>query len=86
MHCQFVSQKLVILFLVPVCSLFASSGVCANVNLIVITLKEQTGAESIVYSAERVTRSSSFTKWLNRRTVVKGIQIVSPLFICILKA
>ncbi len=62
MHCQFVSPKLVILFLVRVCSWFASSSVCADANLLVITPKEQTGAESIVYSAGTVTRSSSFTK------------------------
>ncbi len=42
---------------------FASSGVCANTNLILITSKEQNGAESIVYSARTVvTWSSSFTK------------------------
>ncbi len=41
---------------------FASCGVCADANLIVITPKEQTGAESIVYSGGTVTRSSSFTK------------------------
>ncbi len=44
------------------CSWFASSGVCANANLIVITSKEPAGAESIVYSAGAVTRRSSFTK------------------------
>ncbi len=54
--------KLIILLPVRVCSWFASSGVNANANLIVITPKEQTGAESIVYSAGTVTWSSSFTK------------------------
>ncbi len=44
------------------CSWFASSGFCASADLIVITPKEQTGAESIVYLAGTVTRSSSFTK------------------------
>ncbi len=44
------------------CSGFASSGVCANAILIAITSKEQSGAESIVYSAGTVTWSSSFTK------------------------
>ncbi len=38
-----------------VCSWFASTGICANANWIVITPKEQTGAESIVYSAGTVT-------------------------------
>ncbi len=41
---------------------FASFGFCANANLIVITPKEQAGAESIVYSAGTFTQSSSFTK------------------------
>ncbi len=62
MHCPFVTPKLVILFPVRVCSWFASSDVCANANLIVITPKEQTKAESIVYSARTVIQSSSFTK------------------------
>ncbi len=62
MYCQFVSPKLVILFPVRVCSWFASSSVCAKVNLTIIIPEEQTGAESIVYSAGTVTRSSSFTK------------------------
>ncbi len=53
-HCQFVSPKLVILFLVWSLPLL-STGVRANANLIVITPKEQTGAESIVYSAGTVT-------------------------------
>ncbi len=60
MHCQFISPKLVILLPVRVCSRFASSGVCPNANRKVITPKEQTGAESIVYSARTVIRSSSF--------------------------
>ncbi len=62
MHRQFVSPKLVILFPVRICSWFASSRVCANANLIVITPEEQTGAKSIVNSAGTVTRKSSFTK------------------------
>ncbi len=62
MRCLFVSPKLVIMFLVRACSSFASSGVCATANLIVITPNEQTGAESIVYLPGTVTRSSSFTK------------------------
>ncbi len=49
MHCQFVSLKLVILFTVRVYSWFANCSVCANANLIMITPKEQTVAESIVY-------------------------------------
>ncbi len=36
--------------------------VYANANLIVMTPKEQTGAESNVYSAGTVTGSSSLTK------------------------
>ncbi len=52
---QFVSPKLVILFPVRVCSWFASTGICTNANLIVITPKEQTGAGSIVYLAGTVT-------------------------------
>ncbi len=43
MHYQFVSTKLI-----------ASSGVCVKANLIEITPKEQTGAESIVYSTGTV--------------------------------
>ncbi len=54
MHVQFVNSKLVILLLVWVCSWFVSTGVFANANLIVITPKEQSGAESIVYSSGTV--------------------------------
>ncbi len=78
MDCQFVTPNLVILFSVRECSWFASSSVCANANLIVITPKEQTGAESIVYSAGTVTRSSSFTKpgFKNRITPEQTITVL----------
>ncbi len=56
MHHQFVSPRLVILFLAWVCSWFVtvSFDVCANTNFIVITPKEQTGAESIVDQLEHL--------------------------------
>ncbi len=80
MYCQFVNPKLVILF--RVCSRFAISGVRANANLIVITLKEQTGAESIAYSGGTVTRSSSFTKpgFKNQTAPEQTITTWYPMF------
>ncbi len=62
MHCQFVNPKLVILFPVRICPWFPSSGVCASANLIVITPKEQTGAERIFYSAGTITPEQFFYK------------------------
>ncbi len=41
---------------------FVSSGVCANTNPIVITPKEQNGAQSCGYSAGTVPWNRSFTK------------------------
>ncbi len=40
----------------------------------------------LTYLLSRTETTAQRYLWLNRHAVVKGIQIVSPLFICILKA
>ncbi len=84
-------SKLVILSPVRVCSGFASSGVYANANLIVISPKEQTGVESIVYSAGTITRSIYFTKpgfknqAVSEQTITNFIPIAQTLPRCCLQ-
>ncbi len=60
MHCQFVSPELVILFLVQDCSWFVTLWVLVFVPMQTYS-DYSNGAENIVYSDGRVTRSSSFT-------------------------
>ncbi len=74
----------------PVCETILWSLADRIKNLI---LKNNLVYQTAIWSLEGLTYLLSHTEitaqhylWLYRRTIVKGIRIVSPLFICILKA